>query len=59
MFIEIKNADGNVELLNTAHIVKVMDGGHKGRRINMADGSYIWTQLHVDDLWEQIGEDGE
>lgn len=58
MFVEIKNSDGEIELVNPNFVTKIM-ANHKGVRINLSDGSYIWTKTNIDEVWSIMEDVGE
>jgi len=55
MWIEIKNINSDVEVLNTSFIVKIMES-QGTTRINMADSSYVRTRENLDDIWAKMEE---
>lgn len=55
LFVEIKNAEDNIEFINADQITKVFSTKNV-TRINMVDGSYVITKLWPDEVMEVIYE---
>ena len=54
MFVHITSTRGELEVLNVAHIVKLMEMPNGDTRFNMTDKSYIVTHLSIDEAFAEV-----
>lgn len=54
MFVHIENTRGETEVLNLAHIVKLMEMSSGDTRFNMSDNSYIVTHMTIEEAFAEV-----